>query len=88
MRAPFLLALAAIEPTPSPPRMVLHPLHPDPIRCRPVRRMRPAARLDRTAVCGIIGGMMGLESEYAKGVPMVIEVTPDNVRFAAGQLPA
>ena len=26
---------------------------------------------------------MGLESEYAKGVPMVIEVTPDNVRFAA-----
>ncbi len=26
---------------------------------------------------------MGLESEYAKGVPMVIEVTPDNKRFAA-----
>ena len=26
---------------------------------------------------------MGLESEYAKGVPMIIEVTPDNVRFAA-----
>ena len=26
---------------------------------------------------------MGLESEYAKGTTMVIEVAPDNVRFAA-----